>query len=209
MNLIGSQTLETERLILRRSNMEEQKCLWEILMIPEVNKWYLVSGKKHANEPEYWKWDNQEKFYKYKVENANNTDVFGWSIFLKPEYTDDFKEKVIGQITEQEKSDDIFIRDVGWYIDPTYWNRGYAYEAASAMLKYMFEKVEIDKIESCAVKENFGSCRLFEKLGFEKTGEVTHESDYTFYDGILIYSLYQMNKKLYFENKKVKELKKE
>lgn len=46
MNLIGSKTIETERLILKSSKMEEQKRLWEILMIPEVNKWYLTSAKK-------------------------------------------------------------------------------------------------------------------------------------------------------------------
>ena len=33
-----TKNIETERLILRSSKMEEQKRLWEILMIPEVNK---------------------------------------------------------------------------------------------------------------------------------------------------------------------------
>lgn len=41
MNLTGNRTIETERLILRSSKMEEQKRLWEILMIPKVNKWYF------------------------------------------------------------------------------------------------------------------------------------------------------------------------
>ena len=57
MNLIGSKTIESERLILKSSKMEEQKRLWEILMIPEVNKWYLTSAKKHANNPKYWTWE--------------------------------------------------------------------------------------------------------------------------------------------------------
>ena len=63
MNLIGSKTIETERLILKSSKMEEQKRLWKILMIPEVNKWYLVGAKKHANNPSHWTWEAQEKFY--------------------------------------------------------------------------------------------------------------------------------------------------
>ena len=37
MNLIGSKTIETERLILRSSTIEEQKRLWEILMNPKIN----------------------------------------------------------------------------------------------------------------------------------------------------------------------------
>lgn len=120
MNLIGSKTLETKKLILRSSRIEEQKRLWEILMLPEVNKWYLTSSKKNANNKEYWSWKTQEKFYKTKVDNANNGDVFGWSIFLKREYTKSAKEEVIGQITAQETGKDITIRDVGWYIDPIY-----------------------------------------------------------------------------------------
>ena len=58
MNLIGSKTIETERLILRSSKMEEQKRLWEILMISEVNKWYLTGAKKHANNPGHWTCEN-------------------------------------------------------------------------------------------------------------------------------------------------------
>lgn len=96
MKLIGSKTIETERLILRSSKMEEQKRLWEILMIPEVNKWYLVGAKKHANNLSHWTWENQEKFYKSKVDKADNNDVFVWSVFLKPEYTNSGYEKIIG-----------------------------------------------------------------------------------------------------------------
>ena len=41
MKYIGSQTIETERLILKAQSMNEQKRLWQILMIPEVNKYFL------------------------------------------------------------------------------------------------------------------------------------------------------------------------
>lgn len=203
MNLIGSKKLETERLILRSSKMEEQKRLYEILMIPEVNKWYLTSGKKHVNDKEHWSWETQEKFYKSKVDKANNLDVFGWSIFLKQEYTDSNKEEVIGQVTAQESGDDITVRDVGWYIDPKYQGRGYATEAAKAMIDYMFKEVEIEKIVSGAVKDNIGSCKIFEKLGFNKTNEVKEESPYTFYDGILTFSKYELDRGEYYKNNRI------
>ena len=175
MKLIGSKTIETERLILRSSKMEEQKRLWEILMIPEVNKWYLVGAKKHANNPSHWAWENQEKFYKSKVDKADNNDVFVWSVFLKPEYTNSGYEEVIGQVSAQENGEDITIRDVGWYMDPAYQGKGYATEAAKAMIDYMFSEVEINGISSGAVKDNIGSCRMFEKLGFEKIGEIEED----------------------------------
>lgn len=203
MNLIGSKTIETKRLILRSSKMEEQRRLYEILMIPEVNKWYLTSGKKYANNKDHWTWEYQEKFYKSKVEKANNLDVFGWSIFLKKEYTESKTEEVIGQVTAQENGDNINIRDVGWYIDPKYQGNGYATEAAKAMIDYMFKEVKIEKISSGAVKENIASCKIFEKLGFSKISEVKEESPYTFYDGILTFSKYELDRNDYYENNRI------
>ena len=200
MNLIGSKTIKTKRLILRRPRMEEQKRLWEILMLPQVNKWYLTSAKKNANNKEYWTWKVQEEFYKTKVDNANNDDVFGWSIFLKREYTNSGKEEVIGQITAQETENDITIRDVGWYIDPIYQKKGYGLEAGAAMIEYMFKKVKIKKIESSAVKDNVGSCKIFEKLGFKKTSEFIMQSPYTFYDGKLTFSKYELDSETYIRN---------
>lgn len=198
MNLIGSKTIETERLILKASKMAEQKRLWEILMIPEVNKWYLTSAKKHAHNPEHWTWETQEKFYKYKVDSADNNDVFVWSVFLKAEYTNSSHEEVIGQVSAQENGEDITIRDVGWFIDPIYQGKGYATEAAKAMIDYMFKKVEVNKISSGAVKDNIASCKTFEKLGFIKIGEIIKESPYTFYDGILTFSKYGLTREDYY-----------
>lgn len=200
MNLIGSKILETERLILKSSKMEEQKSLWEILMIPEVNKWYLTGGKKHANNPLHWVWENQEKFYKSKVLKADNNDVFVWSIFLKSEYSNNNYEEVIGQVSAHESGNDITIRDVGWYINPVYQGKGYATEAAKAMIDFMFKEVEINKIVSSAVKDNIASCRIFEKLGFDNTGEVIEDSPYTFYDGLLTFSKYELTRMDYFNN---------
>lgn len=200
MNFIGSRTIETDRLILRKSTMAEQKRLWEILMLPEVNKWYLVGAKKYANNKEHWTWEVQEKFYQAKVAKASNDDVFYWSIFLKPEYTNSGKEEVIGQVSAQEYGEDLSIRDVGWYLDPAYQDKGYASEAARAMIDYMFKQVEIEKIISGAVKNNIASCRIFEKLGFDKIGEETYDSPYTFYDGTLTFSKYDLTRKKYLSN---------
>lgn len=200
MNLIGSKTIETERLILKSSNMKEQKRLWEITMNPEINKWYLTSAKSKANNKEHWTWENQEKFYKSKVSKAKQSDVFIWSVFLKSQYTISGKEEVIGQVSAGETGSDIKKRDVGWFIDKKYQRKGYAKEAATAMIDYMFRKVEIEKISSSAVKENIPSCKIFENLGFKKIDEIEKESPYTFYNGNLIFSQYELTRKMYLSN---------
>ena len=67
------------------------------------------------------------------------------------------------------------------------------------------ENIEVEKDNllfgiPIAVKDNIGSCRIFEKLGFNKIGEIEEESPYTFYDGILTFSKYELTKEYYFNN---------
>lgn len=54
MKYLGSKTIETERLILKAQTMAEQKVLWQILMLPEVNRYYLTVPKKYANNLKDW-----------------------------------------------------------------------------------------------------------------------------------------------------------
>ena len=169
MNFIGSKTIETERLILKAQTMDEQKRLWEILMIPSVNAVYLTTPPKFRDKLKDW--SKQEPFYQDKISHANDSDVFEWSIFLKD------TNECIGKIDyhEYSKEDnsiiDKSIRGVGWYIDPIHQGKGYATEAASSTLKYMFEEVEIEQIITSAAIINEGSWKIMERLGFERTGE--------------------------------------
>ena len=42
MRYLGSSTIETDRLVLKAQTMDEQCFLWNVLMIPEVNKYFLT-----------------------------------------------------------------------------------------------------------------------------------------------------------------------
>ena len=59
MKYLGSKTIETYRLILKAQTMNEQKYLWSVLMIPEVNRYYLTVPKKYAEK--LLDWDKQEE----------------------------------------------------------------------------------------------------------------------------------------------------
>ena len=76
MKYLGSKEIETERLFLRSSKMPEQKRLWEILMIPEVNKWYLTSSKKNAN--------NIIPSSPIKLPNGSNKLLSHFNILISP-----------------------------------------------------------------------------------------------------------------------------
>ena len=58
---------------------------------------------------------------------------------------------------------------------PTHWSRGYATEAAAAILRYGFEEAGLDRILGIADKDNAASRRVLEKIGMTFEGETLHE----------------------------------
>lgn len=87
------------------------------------------------------------------INEKDNSKKYTWSIFLKT-------GEPIGQITAQPKdeyADNPEIRDVGWFINPKYQGNRYATEAASEVLRFIFEEVEIDQIITSAAIVNQGS----------------------------------------------------
>ena len=194
MNFIGSKTIETERLILKAQTIDEQKRLWEILMIPEVNKVYLTTPAKFRDKLKDW--SKQEPFYEEKISHANDKDVFEWSIFLKD------TNECIGKIDYHEYSkedneiNDLSIRGVGWYIDPIHQGKGYGTEAAKHTLKYMFEEVEISKIITGAAIDNPTSWKIMDRLGYKKLPQ-TKLVTYTYLDEPVEIYTYEITKEQY------------
>ena len=107
MKLLGSKTLETERLFLHKTEEEDLKKLWKILCLNDVNKYYLTTKIN-------FDWEKEKKWQYKKLEEASNPDIFRWTIELKN------TNEVIGQISIQENSEsnNLSIRDIGWFISP-------------------------------------------------------------------------------------------
>ncbi len=194
MKYLGSKTIKTDRLILKAQTMEEQKRLWEILMLPEVNQYFLIVPPKWKEKLKNW--SIQEKFYQEEMKSANDDNIFKWSIFLKD------TGKCIGRITCHEASDEDLsiqnpnIRGVGWIIDPDYQRKGYGKEAAKAMLDYMFLECEIEEIKTGAAILNPASWKLMESLGFERQSS-TKQIQYTFLEELVETYQYVMTRERY------------
>ena len=190
MKKLGSRIIETERLILKPQTMEEQYTLWRILMIPEVNKYYLTVPKKFRDKLNDW--EKQEKYYKEEMEHANDLDVYKWSVFIKE------NGECIGRVTCQEikESNNPSVRDVGWYIDPKYQGKGYGTEASHSMMNYMFKECEIDGINTGAAIINPPSWKIMESFGF-KRGDNTRFVEYTFVDEPIEIYEYNMTKEMF------------
>ena len=159
MNLLWSKTLETERLLLHKTEERDLKKLWEILCIEGVSKYYLTT-KINYN------WEDEKKWQYKKLEEATNPDIFIWTIELKD------SNEVIGQISilEELSFNNKEIRDIWWFIDPKFQKKWYAYEAALKILRYMFMEVGIKSIKTVAAIDNPSSRKLMEKLWFKRLG---------------------------------------
>ncbi len=196
MNYIGSKVIETKRLVLRPQTMKEQKHLWEILMIPEVNRYFLTVPPKFRDK--LLDWEKQEEYYQKDMEHALDNDVFRWSIFLKQ------TGECIGRLSCQENDcgiEDANIRDVGWLISPDYQGCGYGTEAAYAMIDYMFQEAEIKEIRTGAAIVNPASWHIMERLGFTRQKE-TKWIQYTFLDAPVEDYTYRMTREEWLAKKK-------
>ncbi|MBU5306783.1 GNAT family N-acetyltransferase [Clostridioides mangenotii] len=60
--------------------------------------------------------------------------------------------------------------EIGWVFNPKYYNRGYASEAAQAILKFGFEKMKLHRIIATCQPENIPSYRVMENIGMRKEG---------------------------------------
>ena len=61
--------------------------------------------------------------------------------------------------------------EIGWRLAAAHWGRGYATEAARALLAYGFEQLALPEIVSFTTTHNVRSRRVMEKLGMSHTRE--------------------------------------
>ena len=79
--------------------------------------------------------------------------------------------KVIGTINVfEDDSRAVEALEIGYAISPSYQRKGYAYEALSALIDLLQNKLQLDLITAGTLKENLASIRLLQKLGFTREG---------------------------------------
>ena len=85
--------------------------------------------------------------------------------------------------------------EIAYYFNPSYWKKGYAYEACEAVINYAFDILKLKYITAQIDEANTNSRKLVERLGFElKTlqknvelhGRITNKCDYVLYNRMLI-----------------------
>lgn len=61
--------------------------------------------------------------------------------------------------------------EVGYWLGRSFWGKGYATEALSALVGFAFDHFGLSQVTASAMPENSGSIRVQEKVGFAFVGE--------------------------------------
>jgi RimJ/RimL family protein N-acetyltransferase len=65
-----------------------------------------------------------------------------------------------------------FEGDIGYELAPQHWGKGYATEAARAMLDFGFRELGLHRISSWCIADNVASARVLERLGMKLEGRL-------------------------------------
>ena len=80
--------------------------------------------------------------------------------------------------------------ELGYWVGKPFWNRGYATEAARALLAYGFRELELNRIHAAHMARNPASGRVMEKLGMRPEGTARHDmKKWGRYEDLVSYAL--------------------
>lgn len=152
MNHIGTVTIETDRLILRRFNTDDYNAAFR--------NW--TSDEKVT---EFLRWPTHndisitERVLNDWIAGYAKPDFYQWAIVPK-----EINEPIgtISVIAIEESTEKVH---VGYCIGSKWWNKGYTSEALSAIIPFFFEQVGVNRIEAQHDPNNPASGNVMKKCG--------------------------------------------
>ena len=153
----GTQTIETERLILRQARREDAE--------PMFRNW--------ASDPEvtkYLTWPTYEK-----VETAHQILDLWASEYEKPDYYQwmiELKEigEPIGSISVVRQNERVEEAEIGYCIGRRWWHQGVTSEALAAVIDWLFAEVGMNRVAARHDPNNPHSGGVMRKCGMTYEG---------------------------------------
>lgn len=173
----GTTAIETNRLLLRRFNIDDAPAMfrnWEC--DSNVTKFLSWPAATSINEVE-------QTLHEW-LQGYNRLDFYQWAIVLK-----DINEP-IGSISVVKQNEDLDIVQIGYCIGRKWWNQGFTSEAFKAIIPFFFENVSVNRIESQHDPDNPNSGLVMAKCGLKYEGTIrqSHRSNRGIVDACM-YSL--------------------
>lgn len=157
MKHCGTQTIETPRLILRRFRPEDASAMYRNWTSdPEVTK-YLMWPAHPAEEVTAMVLADWVKAYEQET-------CYQWAIVLREIH------EPIGSIAVVRMDEKTSMAHIGYCIGRAWWHRGIMTEALSAVMDYLFDMVEAQRIEARHDPRNPHSGHVMLKCGMQYEG---------------------------------------
>jgi ribosomal-protein-alanine N-acetyltransferase len=157
----GTQTVTTERLILRRFTVEDAVAMFDNWATDEKTVKYLL-WEPHSSP------DATRELLADWVKGYENPECYNWLI--------EYEGKPIGSIGFHNISDRNHNCELGYCIGSVWWNKGIVTEAAKALIDYMFTETGMHKICAKHDTENIASGRVMQKCGMKHEGVLREHS---------------------------------
>ena len=159
----GTQTIETQRLILRKFSMSDIESAYKN-WASDVKITEYLNWKAHKDVLE-----TEEKINKWILKSINK-EYYKWAIIYK-ETGDN-----IGELHATKRDDGIDIMRVGYSIGSKWWYKGIAAEALSGIIEFMFKEMDVNRIEARHDVNNCNSGNVMRKCGMVCEGTLRQAS---------------------------------
>ncbi len=153
MKHCGTQKIETKRLILRRFAPDDYQPMYNNWASdPEVSKY--LTWKPHDNV------DVSKAITNDWVNSYEKDNYYQWAIALKTD-----AENPFGSISVVEINENILSFEIGYCIGQKFWRQGITSEALAAVIDFLFENTDVNRIEAIHNINNPNSGRVMKKCG--------------------------------------------
>lgn len=158
--------LETERLCLRYQTLDDAAFILELVNDPA---WLQYIGDRGVRTLE-----DARAYIANGAIRSYERDGFGFYLVERKE-----DRTLLGMcgLVRREGLDDV---DIGFAFLPAYRSKGYAHEAAAAVMQYATEKLGLTRVVAITTQDNHSSRRLLEKLGlrFERLLQLPNDPEW-------------------------------
>lgn len=157
MNHQGTQTLETNRLILRKYQKDDAQAMFE-------------NWASNPNVARYMRWqphssiEETQKIVLDFISRYEQNSYYLWVICLKE------TNQPIGSIGLFIVNEFDEVGEFGYCIGEAFWNKGYTTEALEAVFEFGFKAVGFNRIEAYHSVNNPASGEVMKKVGMQFEG---------------------------------------
>ncbi|MDR3277716.1 MAG: GNAT family N-acetyltransferase, partial [Oscillospiraceae bacterium] len=157
MKHLGTVKIDTARLILRRFTLEDADAMFR-------------SWAHDAEVTRYLTWqphesvDGTRAYLADVVSSYEKDDTYDWTIVPRE------LGEPIGSIGVVQRDDRVQMAHVGYCISRAWWRRGVTSEALGAVIRFFFEEVGVNRVESRHDPRNPNSGRVMLKCGMKYEG---------------------------------------